>query len=217
MYNRTQEYIRKRSATEKRVDTVNEHNLAWLAGIADGEGSFYLTATKDTTGRPVVKYSFAVGNTNLLMIKELQRIYQVLFEHPVRYIPIKGRGNRKQSWLIQITSMKDLVVFCPKVLPYLVAKKEQANLMLEFCNLGKAFGNQITGADVDLFEKRLPYVARMKHLNRYRTGAEENEKEFLSQQETELSAPTKGEETVRTSRRREELAEMPNRHATATA
>lgn len=186
------------------MTTVNEQ-LAWLAGIADGEGCFYLTATHDRTGRKVVKYSFSVGNTNKLIILEVKRIFESLFGHEVRYTPIKGRGNRKSSWLIQATSLGDLQTLCNALMPFLIGKRDQALTMLEFIAIGHADRHgRWSGPDREVYEKRLALVSKMKHLNRFRTG---DSVELLPQRETERPAPMMDEETVRTASRGAEAQE----------
>jgi hypothetical protein len=172
---------------------ITETNLGWLAGIADGEGSFYLTATHDRNGVEVIKYSFAVGNTNLKIIQEIKRIYQELLGRQIRFHSIKGRGNRKPSWLIQLTSRGDLQVFCTSILPYIIGKKAQAELMLEFLAIPTVQGANQGGRDETIWQKRLNCVEKMKHLNRYRTGAFENASILANDRTVD---PSVGEETV---------------------
>ncbi|HCV42686.1 MAG TPA: hypothetical protein DGH68_04315 [Bacteroidetes bacterium] len=183
--------------------TVNEQ-LAWMAGIADGEGSFYLSATKDNRNRPVVKYSFAVGNTNIAIILEVKRIFEMLIGHSVNYCPCKGRGNRKSSWVIALTSLRDLVVFCHAVMPFLVGKREQAETMLEFAAIGKAKGNHWTGRNSGVYEQRFAFVEKMKAINRYRTGD-------TPARDLTASPDKSGEGKVRTARQRAEAAETTAR------
>jgi hypothetical protein len=194
----------------KNVTTINEQ-LAWLAGIADGEGSFYLTATYDRNHFPVIKCSFAVGNTSIELILGVKQILEQIINHEFRYCSIKGRGNRKSSWLIQVTSFADMAILCKSIMPYLVAKKRQAETMLEFVELGTAQGrNRFSGRDMKLFEKRSLLITKMKHLNRYRMGPVENEA-LPSQRETERVTPTMDEETIRTAGRPAELPETSSR------
>ena len=207
---------RENAQLRNNVTSVNEQ-LAWLSGIADGEGCFYLTATHNKTGSPVVKYAFSVGNTNLPLILEVKRIVESLVMHEIRYSNIKGRGNRKRSYLFQVTSLNDLEIVCESMLPFLIAKKAQAELMLDFIWLGSPKGNQWSGVDSEVFEKRLEYVSRMKHLNRYRIGELENQAELRSKQETERLAPTMDEETVRSEGKLSEVPEMSTRLVTQVA
>jgi len=184
---------------------VTNEQLGWMAGIADGEGSFYLSATTDTRNRPVVKYSFAVGNTNIEIILEVKRIFENLIGHSVNYYPVKGRGNRKSSWVIALTSLPDLVVFCNAMMPYLIGKREQAKVMLEFAAIGKAHGNRWSIRNKQVYESRLAFVATMKVLNRYRTG------DSLPARDLTASPDLSGEGKVRAVRRRTEAAETSAR------
>jgi len=190
------------------VISVNER-IAWLAGIADGEGSFFLTATKRQNGQPCVKYSFAVGNTNLPLILEAKQIVEKITGHQLRYHMMKLTPRHKQGYLLQVTSIRDLVPLCQALMPYLIAKRQQCELMLQFCALGKASGNQWSGQDMESFEKRRVLVSKMKHLNR--VGRFGRDDEHLPQQETERLTPTTDEETVRSARRLAEVAETTTR------
>lgn len=194
------------NAQQKGKKMVTNEQLGWMAGIADGEGSFYLSDTRDTRNRPVVKYSFAVGNTNLSIILEVKRIFEELVGHTVNYCPTKGRGNRKQSWVIALTSLDDLAIFCNAVMPYLIGKIEQANTMLQFVSIGKAYGNHWTGSNKRIYKQRLSFVSKMKALNKYRVADSS-----IPLRETERQALVTGEETIRTARRRAEAAETTAR------
>jgi hypothetical protein len=182
---------------------VNEQ-LAWMAGIADGEGSFYLTATHNSRNQPVVKYSFAVGNTNIEIILEVKRIFEMLVKHGVRHYPIKGRGNRKSSWVVALTSLDDLVTFCHAVMPFLVGKRQQAETMLQFAAIGKSKGNHWTGRNHSVLERRIEFVSKMKSLNKYRTGDS-------PARDLTASSEKSDEGKVRPARRRAEVAEMTTR------
>lgn len=114
--------------------SVNE--IAWLAGIADGEGSFYISKgrLRDSV-TPHFRMSFAVSNTNELIMKGVKRIVSSLIGREKRYIPIKVAKNNKPTWNLQITRCEDLKIFCNAILPFLEGKKEQARVMLEYCEL----------------------------------------------------------------------------------
>jgi hypothetical protein len=184
---------------------ITKEQLAWMAGIADGEGSFYLSAMTDTRNRPVVKYSFAVGNTNLLIILEVKRIFEELTGHSFAYCPTKGRGNRKSSWTVALTSLGDLAVFCNAMMPYLIGKKEQAQTMLEFISIGKAHGNRWSKRNKEVYLKRLAFVATMHDLNKYRTGDKSPARDLTA------SSEKSDEGKVRPARQRAEEAETSSR------
>jgi hypothetical protein len=146
---------------------LTNEQIAWMAGIADGEGSFFITYTHDRNGCGVFKCSFAVGNTNRAILEEVQRVFRELTGKEFSLCPIKARGNRKTSWVIQLTAQSDLRRFCECVLPYLVGKHAQAELMIEFVKHCPGAGRTMTAEQI---QRRFDAMLEMKRLNRYRTG-----------------------------------------------
>jgi hypothetical protein len=151
------------------MSSVNE--LGWLAGIADGEGSFYISKGKLKSGNaPHFRISFAVSNTNELIMKGVKRIVSDLLGREKRYIPIKISGNQKATWNLQITRFDDLKIFCEAILPYLEGKKEQAKTMIEYCNLladNTIAENGIRKSDPIVLRKRTAFAVKMGWLNRH--------------------------------------------------
>lgn len=133
---------------------MKEHNWPYLAGLIDGEGCFsawrYWNANR-TDCKPYWQYSCRanITNTNLQLMKWLvqhfggdYRIAQEATEkHKARleWRP-KGKANLKRMLL--------------SVLPYLVVKKEQAKLLLEWVDL--EYGCQ---------ERRLEIITKLNALN----------------------------------------------------
>jgi hypothetical protein len=153
------------------MPTVSE--LGWLAGIADGEGCFYLALCKEGTK---IKAAFAIANTNELIMKAAKRIVSDLIGREKRYtilpyIKKQGRGLNKPTWSLQVSKQSELEMLCKALLPYLEGKKHQAQTMLDYVDLGLAnwsFGeNGKREVDQVLFEKRLVLVNKIKWLNRH--------------------------------------------------
>ena len=108
--------------------------LAWLAGIVDGEGSIgmYISTKLDkVSGKRVRKQliGFAnITNCDARLIKEASTILTAYgVKHRLQYM--KPRGNRKACWYIQINSLKAVLSFLDVVTPFLVSKKERAELV----------------------------------------------------------------------------------------
>jgi hypothetical protein len=107
----------------------------YLAGLLDGEGYFGLMKRNGFEKGyrrkgyiPAVKMAF----TN----KDAEILY-VLKEKYGGNINSSGqRGNTKPSTQWEIKSKINLKEFLPKIIPYLIIKKPQAKLLLEFCEMG---------------------------------------------------------------------------------
>ena len=103
---------------------------AWLGGLIDGEGSFYAylwRLPKNKTGYSM-KTIFNVSNTNMSLLSEVMRITgcgRLDKQHHAG-----GNGNRKPAWLVQF-GRQEILQIVPRLLPYLVGKRKQAEILLE--------------------------------------------------------------------------------------
>lgn len=111
---------------------LSEIQLAWAAGIIDGEGtvSFTVRKPKDVQKSKRIQPIVEVEITN----KEIVFLFQKWFGGFIWY-----RKKRKEKWagiwLWRVTSRKALVCL-QLVFPYLRIKKSQAEIIFEFYNLG---------------------------------------------------------------------------------
>lgn len=106
-----------------------ETDKAWFAGIVDGEGCISIIK-RGNHFVPSVK----IANTNELLINKCK---QVLDEAEIKYYLAfsdrKDRKNAKPAWELVMESRVRVVPVLTLILPYLVSKKEQANLVLNWC------------------------------------------------------------------------------------
>lgn len=101
---------------------MTEGDLGWTPGILDGEGHFGIAKG------PNYGVKLSVGNTDLRMLNRLRELWGGRI-----YINahISGRHNAKTFWHWQLTVGKPLFAMLRQVQPFLVAKQEQATLILE--------------------------------------------------------------------------------------
>ena len=132
-----------------------EQRLAWLAGILDGEGYVSATITKTragrkrtTIGRPKagmplewkdtyersLRFQVRVGNTDAAMIREIASIADsigikyFIFSHCPKQ---RGAGKYKELFGIHFHGKDRTKRLLTAVLPWLVTKRPQAELLLE--------------------------------------------------------------------------------------
>lgn len=110
--------------------------LVYLAGIIDGEGTIYIYIRKNNGS---IDYfpRFQVVNTNQ---KLMDWIHQTFGGH----LYSKNRSKHDKNWRNQFewyTTRKLMDQLLPLVLPYLIAKKPQAEIMIKF---RKTFKNRKT-------------------------------------------------------------------------
>lgn len=175
----------------------HDTDLAWLAGFLDGEGSLVLYYSGGQ--HKFISTILQTVSTNEDNIRRVKAIISEIVGREIRYRLGKGKSleGRRPTWYLQVTRQEDIAAVCVAILPYLVGKKPQAELMLRYlASSPKATHtrgsrmNPVSGYT----EAHHQMVSEMRHLNRrYAFG------EWLPQQETKLTAPEPpGEVIVRT-------------------
>jgi hypothetical protein len=123
----------------RSMDKTIEHRLAWLAGIIDGEGWIgVITRQRPYTSRKtgvVRHYAYAewyvgISNTNPAMLCEVACIADIMAARYSYQLSSKEHGNRKEQQTITFASKADVKIILEAVLPYLVNKRPQAELVL---------------------------------------------------------------------------------------
>jgi LAGLIDADG endonuclease len=134
-YNRLCDNSEPRNRRSNRPhERTRETDRAWLAGIIDGEGSIHIsrvTEPKNKSGfafHPVL----SITNTNESILSNIKRITDCGSICRVRSL----RASWKDKYLYTANS-NCVRKILPEVLPYLVAKREQARLLLKFVSLVK--------------------------------------------------------------------------------
>lgn len=124
--------------------------LAWLAGIMDGEGSFLISV--NSTHRSIYP-RISVTNTNKYMI---EKIIDIIEKIGIEHWNVKVRIPKKDTWKtniqISIITAKRVLLFTNSILPYLIAKKENALLVKEFCEsrISLPYGYPYTERELEL-------------------------------------------------------------------
>ena len=105
------------------LQRVSETELAYLAGILDGEGTF--TVYKTTAAYSAL---IAVASTS----RELIDWLVVRFGGSISETPAPA-GNRSASWQWQLREKAYIVALLPTVIPFLLIKRLHAQLFLKYC------------------------------------------------------------------------------------
>jgi hypothetical protein len=123
--------------------------FGYLAGILDGEGCLTIGAGQKET---CTNYNsiVAVQNTSKKLIDWLQ----AKFGGSV-YLSKKETEKTKAAYMWRILKKKDIEILLLAVLPYLVVKREQAKILLEFVRLPREANNEL----------RATYFQQLKVLN----------------------------------------------------
>jgi len=103
-------------------DNIHPKRWAFLAGLIDGDGSFYVRYDE----RAGYQWSVSVYSTSRNLMNWLVEVFDGQF----RKMPTKGNRKQKYAWYSGSESIPKNVV------PYLILKKSQAEASILFFNLG---------------------------------------------------------------------------------
>jgi hypothetical protein len=110
---------------------LSEWQLGYLAGFLDGEGGIQITKSlrKDREYRLALHPTIYFSNTNRLVMEALKRWLNLRSMIVVRY----GKRRYKSIYTLHITGIKNISSLLTKLTPYLIVKRKQAEIMLEYC------------------------------------------------------------------------------------
>jgi len=145
---------------------VTDTQIAWLAGILDGEGSITMGYDKKKHYTPMI----AVVNTNPEMIFEVCRILNELgcAFHAAARGDNRGSLGEKTCWQIQVHRLTSVEKILRRITPWLIAKKSRAQLMLVFVSSRIPKLNikpRGRGSPSPYSEEEIKVGERIRHLN----------------------------------------------------
>jgi len=122
---------------------MEERRVAWLAGFTDGEGTITLCRINECRAKnrtAHIRPIFQIVNTNYTSLQECQTILEhITGRRPT--IKNKSFGNIvqkshwKDSYQIQVVKQQDVKKICQALIPYLIIKKLQAELLVKFVEI----------------------------------------------------------------------------------
>lgn len=145
--------------TATRGNTLTTAHWAYAAGIVDGEGCITIKRTKrvGTFGRPRYIANISVVNSNRAMIDWLHDHFGGSF-----FERKKQSDFHKRTWAWD-ASARIAVEFCKGISPYLIAKREQAEILLDL--MAGPRTQAISASEAEL-SRREVLAQRIRVLNR---------------------------------------------------
>lgn len=113
---------------------VTNLELAWLAGIWDGEGSITIFTHTEKNGQRKIRPVVCVVNTNLEIIAEVARILDSLGTSFQVFERKNPKDSHKDCVQLTTSNFEYIKVTIQAMLPYLIGKKAQAQLVLRYVN-----------------------------------------------------------------------------------
>lgn len=111
---------------ETIIGHLNERNRGYFAGILDGEGSIIFSRKRQTGEKFYYHLAIAVSNTNEALIRWLHGCIPAWSYTSTR---TEGRFGTKPIYGWRMTKQASGIVLCREIAPYLIVKREQAELM----------------------------------------------------------------------------------------
>lgn len=119
---------------------ATQTDLAWLAGIIDGEGYVTLAGRKQRT-RPNYIACLEITNTEALLIQRVQRICGQLGVH-LHLKEFAPRSGCKVAWKLEAHRFTSVGPILVATLPYLTGKARRAIKVLDFIHRRQSYGEQ---------------------------------------------------------------------------
>lgn len=118
---------------------MDSHNVAWLAGLYDGDGCFGLYKHQVTSSKrrlvPRIHLITTCTKTHA-RVKEVLAYLGVGNHTHFRETPFKNGVEThfrfSPRYDLNVVGLKRTGTFLPLIIPYLVTKQEEAKLLLEF-------------------------------------------------------------------------------------
>ena len=141
-------------------ETATDIELSWLAGIIDGEGHIGISRMMSHRDKPTLNPRISIGNTNVLIISQ---VCKILDKIPISgHIEKRQKGgkdgekNWKEAWVVQLSQIEKINAFLTKILPFLVGKKAQAELVQRFTESrmkNRKYGAGYSDEEVSLYQQ----------------------------------------------------------------
>ena len=134
------------------MTSISQIDLAWAAGFIDGEGCFQISGDLSSC-------DISAFQTSILPIAKLKDLFggHTWFA--------KARGTSREGWIWEVSSQK-AVTTDNLILPYLVVKDSQAQILIAFAKtILKNNGSRLTD---EIREKRRGLRSLMTDINKGR-------------------------------------------------
>lgn len=113
---------------------MEKTKIAWLSGLIDGEGSIGLYPTKHKHGYVYAK-RLEIGNSDILIMLEVQSLLSELVGYKLTLMQNTKMAHSVKRvhilYRVSVNTRNGLMKVLPILIPYLIGKKSQAQILLE--------------------------------------------------------------------------------------
>lgn len=110
--------------------------IAWLAGLVEGEGTVGLARCNSKSApRAYLRPHFQIANTDLRILnKAFEIVSGITGKCPVITASTRPKACRKTGYVLKVHTQWELLLLLPKLAPFLISKREQAEIVFAFCS-----------------------------------------------------------------------------------
>ncbi len=112
---------------------ATSHQLSWLAGIWDGEGTFSIIYQEKKHGEAYIA-RITLSNTSEVMINEILRIFDSYDIKGHLWQEKPRQKHYKVAYHITINKLESVKLASELMKPYLISKKAHAELLIRYVN-----------------------------------------------------------------------------------
>lgn len=163
-YARVKQVARGYKYAKGPVLTMDRDTCIYLAGLFDGEGSFMISTSTDRKGGVKFNARARIGMSHRPTIEWIaEKIGRSVQRHGL------GRNapqNAKPIYRVSVENAEGIISFTEQLLPFLITKREAAEVILNFCRSRRASGQQL-GKLRGYSDGDAALVSDLKEINRF--------------------------------------------------
>lgn len=112
---------------------ITSHQIAWISGIWDGEGSFCIYPINRKNDKKITYHGqVTITNTSEIMINEIVKILDFYKIGAHLFLENPRTNKHKACWHITVGKRECQLRLVKLMLPYLIAKKAHAEILIRF-------------------------------------------------------------------------------------
>ena len=146
------------------INKVDRDSAIYLAGLIDGEGCFFVSSYIKNKGpyasrcyTPEFKISMTNEDTIAWVAEKLGVKYSHVLANPGK--------NHKDTYEIRMGSTQNIIELIPQILPFMITKKETAQVMLDFCSSRLINRKKFSYNKASYSPTEIGYFHKIKELN----------------------------------------------------
>jgi hypothetical protein len=137
------------------VTRASEVDVAWLAGLIDGEGSVGIS----TKGVPAIQIEMTHKPTTDRVVEICGTLGISALQYGYR-ASNADKHRHKDSWHVHVTRQRDVLVLASAITPYSVTKQDQLNLIASYVS------SRLSARKGPLTSEELAVIYDLKAINR---------------------------------------------------